>query len=819
MSSVFYFRIPRCDWRDRLEKVRASGFQAIDVYIPWNFHERSEMEFTFTDEANVAEFLDLAAELGLDIIARPGPYICAEWDGGSIPSWMFPKPGIRIRQNDAAWLAYVRRWYERIIPIIVERQSTKNGRIVAVQVENELDFYPCEDPKGYIEALAQMVRELGIEVPVTACIGQGDLQGATGGSDQVIPMVNIYPSSIVNPNLDDDWANYIRLANENGVGPFIMETHRDILTQSRLVAAGFEVISPYLHVSGVHMGPWNGVNNWGAKPSFIATDYDFGGMMSADGTIRPLFHENRILTSIVAAAKDIFRHRVNVTEVVKSDEAEQIGLHSRVLQSPCGTLTFAFNLGEEDVRGQLTGGNSHQTADIHVPPKSFTTWFDDLVWNVDDSDVKSPFYLSGSANLVYWKTRDKELRMVLAGSSENATLKLKSVHRFIEASGAATVLSSDESETVVRIPLMASVTQLRYSDGVTVVVAGVSKEEAGRLWEVADQGFLIGPSLVRDVAIRQESDTTIIEGRGDFDQNPAGWMSWNGNKMSLHTGESTESGRTDANIQWTSIADARLRPSGDKSESKAPASMESTGHLFGKVRYTARVQGPLQGIEIGGGADIVWVYINGRHEGAFSPAGEPFMCNFHTCYDGEVRIEIVVESWGHSNFHDTEKPSILLGAMRGIWNGVKTLPQGRLIEGWKTEPVNEVEMTSIKELSDFKPIEIQAGQVKVLEGRLPSELCLQAGGYIKLTGMNVRADVLVNNQLIGRAWFGPSLSPKVVGGKSDRFWIRPDVWNTKQPNDMKLLLFATELGSLEGIEILYEDNETVLWNHSFILEV
>lgn len=36
--------------------------------------------YDFTGERDVEAFLDLAAELGLLVILRPGPYICAEWE-------------------------------------------------------------------------------------------------------------------------------------------------------------------------------------------------------------------------------------------------------------------------------------------------------------------------------------------------------------------------------------------------------------------------------------------------------------------------------------------------------------------------------------------------------------------------------------------------------------------------------------------------------------------------------------------------------------------------------------------------------------------
>ncbi len=39
-GELHYFRIVPEYWLDRLTKVRAAGLNVIQVYIPWNFHER-----------------------------------------------------------------------------------------------------------------------------------------------------------------------------------------------------------------------------------------------------------------------------------------------------------------------------------------------------------------------------------------------------------------------------------------------------------------------------------------------------------------------------------------------------------------------------------------------------------------------------------------------------------------------------------------------------------------------------------------------------------------------------------------------------------
>lgn len=79
---------------------RASGFlsrfQGVAVclgrYIPWNFHEPQPGQYQFSDDHDVEHFLQLAHELTLLVILRPGPYICAEWEMVSVAL-----PGVRDR--------------------------------------------------------------------------------------------------------------------------------------------------------------------------------------------------------------------------------------------------------------------------------------------------------------------------------------------------------------------------------------------------------------------------------------------------------------------------------------------------------------------------------------------------------------------------------------------------------------------------------------------------------------------------------------------------------------------------------------------------
>lgn len=94
LSAAFhYFRCPQELWRDRFRKIKEAGFNTVETYVPWNWHERNMPKSV--DDYSQCNFDDLKAwlhmaheEFGLYTIVRPGPFICAEWAGGAYPRWL-----------------------------------------------------------------------------------------------------------------------------------------------------------------------------------------------------------------------------------------------------------------------------------------------------------------------------------------------------------------------------------------------------------------------------------------------------------------------------------------------------------------------------------------------------------------------------------------------------------------------------------------------------------------------------------------------------------------------------------------------------------
>lgn len=331
-ASLFYFRIPPECWRDRIERAAQSGYHALDVYIPWNFHEPERGEYLFEGDRDVRRFLRLARDAGLYVVARPGPYICSEWDGGALPAWLYPRLARpvedsrtgtvfhsgheRLRQADGEYLAEVARWYGAVMPFLREEQIDEGGAVIAVQIDNELDFYPCEDPKAYLAFLRDQARAHGIRVPLLACSGEDGVSAATGDLEDVVPTANVY-SRYRWPGLEERVRKIAVQLERRGAPLTITETDRPHYTLRRLLSAGARFIGPYLQVSGHHTGYYAGQNNWGKPSTFLQNDYDFGGMVGPDGELREEYYEGRLLAGFIESFEpELVASRAETGEVL-----------------------------------------------------------------------------------------------------------------------------------------------------------------------------------------------------------------------------------------------------------------------------------------------------------------------------------------------------------------------------------------------------------------------------------------------------------------------------------------------------------------------
>lgn len=191
-SGAFHYpRCPRELWRDRLLKFRIAGFNTVETYTFWNYHEPDEGRVNLTE---FEDFVKLVKEMGFWMIARPGPYVCAEWDRGGFPDWVAAKR-FPLRSNHPESVKTSQHWFAAVLPLIQRYQITTGGPIIMMQIENEYDYcqLPDADKLAYLRALAETAWQNGIDVPLITCWTKQVRERSDADMARIMDTCNFYP--------------------------------------------------------------------------------------------------------------------------------------------------------------------------------------------------------------------------------------------------------------------------------------------------------------------------------------------------------------------------------------------------------------------------------------------------------------------------------------------------------------------------------------------------------------------------------------------------------------------------------------------------
>lgn len=178
-GEIHYARTPHEYWRDRLKKAKAMGLNTVCTYVFWNLHEPKKGEWNFSGDADVAEFCRIAQEEGLFVILRPGPYVCAEWDFGGYPAWLLKDRTTKVRTTDPKFMPELHRYLLKIGDVLKDRQVTRGGNIIMVQVENEYGSFGND--MEYKQKNLAWLKEAGFDVPFFTSDGPGAWGGTIPG--------------------------------------------------------------------------------------------------------------------------------------------------------------------------------------------------------------------------------------------------------------------------------------------------------------------------------------------------------------------------------------------------------------------------------------------------------------------------------------------------------------------------------------------------------------------------------------------------------------------------------------------------------------
>ncbi len=289
-GAIHYFRTLPAYWDDRLEKLKAAGLNTVETYVAWNLHETREGEFCFDGICDIERFIRLAGEKGLQVIVRPSPYICAEWEFGGFPAWLLREGNIALRTADPVYLEKIRAWYRQLIPRLAALQCTRGGPIIMMQIENEYGSYGSD--RDYLRFLAQQMRENGVEVPLFTSDGETNYFLYTGTLPEVFKTVNFFCEDMayafgdirrMQPDLPlmvgEFWGGWYDHWGEahNGRSPEEFRRAFEALIQT---GASFNL---YMFHGGTNFGFMNGANHTDNKFQPDVTSYDYDCMLTEQG--------------------------------------------------------------------------------------------------------------------------------------------------------------------------------------------------------------------------------------------------------------------------------------------------------------------------------------------------------------------------------------------------------------------------------------------------------------------------------------------------------------------------------------------------------
>lgn len=288
-GGIHYFRVVPEYWRDRLEKIKALGCNTIETYVAWNVHEPKKGEFNFEGIADLKKFIELAQELGLWVIVRPSPYICAEWEMGGLPAWLLAEDGMRFRSSYEPYLNHIADYYKELFKILTPLQITNGGPVIMFQVENEYGAYG--EDGAYLESLKQMMVDNGVTVPFITSDGPWSDYLSCGKVDGVLQSANFGSKAqeqfaILKKHIGDKpmmcmefWVGWF---DAWGDKHHTEDPYKHAEDLNDILELGS--VNIYMAEGGTNFGFMNGANYYDRLTPDV-TSYDYDALLTEDGQI------------------------------------------------------------------------------------------------------------------------------------------------------------------------------------------------------------------------------------------------------------------------------------------------------------------------------------------------------------------------------------------------------------------------------------------------------------------------------------------------------------------------------------------------------
>ena len=274
-GAVHYPRLSVSEWRPTFQKMREDGLNFVDTYFFWNLHEPSKGVFDWGEGTrnDFVSFIRTAGEEGLFVVFRLGPYVCAEWKFGGLPTWVTRIPGIRLRSANSEWQSLMQKVLSEVVNRVTHLLASNGGPIIMLQIENEQQVHRPE----YVAWCGSLALNLTRSVPWLMCNGdsaQGTINSCNGD--------DCFDYALEH---DSEWSDEPLVWTENEqwfqtwAGPtnHANRTAEDMAyVLSKWIMVGGSYHSYYMYYGGNTLGDYSGL--------MVTPGYAQGAILKSDGS-------------------------------------------------------------------------------------------------------------------------------------------------------------------------------------------------------------------------------------------------------------------------------------------------------------------------------------------------------------------------------------------------------------------------------------------------------------------------------------------------------------------------------------------------------
>ncbi|MEK3919468.1 beta-galactosidase [Paenibacillus sp. FSL K6-2393] len=674
-ATIHYFRMPKEEWREVLLKAKLAGMNCIDTYFAWNVHEPEEGQWSFEGDNDCGAFLDLCAELGMWVIARPGPFICAEWDFGGFPYWLGTKDGVKFRENNETYLHYVNLYFDRLVPIIRERQLSAGGTVILVQVENEYGYLMDDAAASdHMNTLRDGLLQRGIDATLITCVGgaEGTIEGANFWSGADGHYEKLRAKQPDTPKMVTEfWTGWF----ENWGGPSAIQKTAPLLERRimEILRAGYTGISHYMFYGGTNFGGYGG-RTMGSSDIFMITSYDYDAPLNEYGRGTPKYAITKNLSYFVHAFGALLMETEEIPEeqiVVRHPE----GISVRGRQAGNQKIWFLESHKDERETMHITLEEG-RTLPVSVNPGQ-------IVPLLDRVQIAEHVYLTAGTMITGNEMINGELTLfIVAAAGQRSVVELEAGALNVTGSTVQVLVEHDSARNVYRFDLFhfqePGMIQLE-ANGTPIRFVILDQETMNRTWrlEATDQKglrYVIGfddadvlPSgQVKGMITDPDRTITLL---GD----------WTDGERTLTGDEFYASEKPIAGMQqqlpWTSPSAPTLSNSPElsrialtakqRSASRQPEDFSRYGQDFGYLLYECDFESPTEGITnliLPDIQDTARIIVNGVQQALVRQVGAAGVQL--QVAKGKNTLQILVQHMGRLNF------SPYLGESKGLAGAV-----------------------------------------------------------------------------------------------------------------------------------------------------